>query len=269
MTWNTKRTLLALFLIITLMIACFGLGVLPINLFLFKDNIAESARDHLGVDVEIGGPLILRLGFNPTLSAREIRLGLSGPREQPLAQVSTLKVKSRMGSILKGEIDLRSLTANGISLAQGSFGDAGALLKNLDLKVTAPLGSPLTADVSGVLGKNEVSLEVTGADIGTLLDDPESYPLEAQYTTPFSRLRMDGAASRPLSRASLQARIDFETASLAEELAVFGMDAPGLSDATLSSALFLDGEELRVENGRGDLNGTCLLYTSDAADDLA
>jgi hypothetical protein len=252
MTWTFKRKLLAIVLVITLVIAGFGLGVLPINLFLLKDTIAETARDQLGVEIDIEGPLILRLGLNPTLSARAIRLGVSG---QPLAQISSLKVKSRIGSILKGEADLRSLTANGISLEQDTVGEIGILLKDLDLNVSAPLGHPLTAEVSGLLGKNEVTLSVTGAILVTLLGDPESYPLEVQYLTPFSGLRLDGMARRPLSGASLQAHLEFESVNLAEELAVSGMDTPELTVLTFSSGLFLDGKEVRIENGRGKLNG--------------
>ena len=74
MTWNFKKPLLVSTVVFAILIACFGLGVIPINLFFVKTAIGEAAREQLGAELDIDGPLRLRLGFNPSLSASDISL---------------------------------------------------------------------------------------------------------------------------------------------------------------------------------------------------
>jgi len=115
MTWNLKRYLLIFMAVLALLLAGFGLGVIPINLFFVKTAISEATLEHLGAELDIKGPLRLRLGFNPSLSASDLSLHAPGHAGQSLIAIEKVKIKPRLLKLLHGDIALRSVDASGIT----------------------------------------------------------------------------------------------------------------------------------------------------------
>ena len=107
MTWSIKRKLLASTLLIAVLLTCFGLGVLPINLFFVKSTISEAVREQLGADLDIQGPLRLRLGFNSSLSASAVSLSMPGSADQPLITIEKLRVRPQLLALLRGDVFLQ------------------------------------------------------------------------------------------------------------------------------------------------------------------
>ncbi|MFV2033356.1 MAG: hypothetical protein ACC663_12740, partial [Gammaproteobacteria bacterium] len=54
---------------IVLALGVIMLGLVPINLSFFKDNIEQYARENLDLNITFHGPLRLRLGPNPRVEA--------------------------------------------------------------------------------------------------------------------------------------------------------------------------------------------------------
>ena len=68
------KYLLPVLLLIAGLLIVVGAGIVPVNLFFAKDAINAAVRQNLGAELEIRGPLRLRLGFNPQLSASDLLL---------------------------------------------------------------------------------------------------------------------------------------------------------------------------------------------------
>ena len=60
--WNIRKILLGAALSLLVLLACFALGLLPLNLFFLKTTINEVVREHTGAELIIEGPLRLRFG---------------------------------------------------------------------------------------------------------------------------------------------------------------------------------------------------------------
>ena len=116
MSWNIRRKLLLSTIAFAVLLACVGFGVIPINLFFAKATISEAAREQLGAELDIKGPLRLRLGFNPKLTASSVHFSISGSDGLPGAAIDQLVIRPRLLNLLKGKIDLPSLEARGIVL---------------------------------------------------------------------------------------------------------------------------------------------------------
>jgi uncharacterized protein involved in outer membrane biogenesis len=99
MAGNLKKNLLIFALALLLPLAGVGFGLIPISLFWAKPALSQVARDYLGMDLNIGGPLRLRLGSSPSLSATEITLHNPAEGGRFLVHLDQLVVKPRLLAI--------------------------------------------------------------------------------------------------------------------------------------------------------------------------
>ena len=198
-------------------LAAVGLGLVPLNLSWAKPAISDAVRANLGLDLHINGPLRIRLGRNPVLSATKVVLSNPAENDATLVQVDQLTAWPRLIALLQGDILLRKLDASGVEIdyCQESFSspekvpqppDADARLpaiaidklgvKNvrlgcsatgegldwipgrLDLSASAPLDMPVEARIEGTEGKNDLILTFSGGSLTELLESPGSYPFK-------------------------------------------------------------------------------------------
>ena len=254
MTWNLKRYLLIFMAVLALLLAGFGLGVIPINLFFVKTAISEAALEHLGAELDIRGPLRLRLGFNPSLSASDLSLHAPGHAGQSLIAIEKVKIKPRLLKLLHGDIALRSVDASGITsdYLHGRVPDF--LPQVLELHASAPLNKALSVEISGRSGEEIMRLAASGASLNTLLSDPEVYPFTLQLNALSAELRVDGSINQPLRAAELQARLELEVENVSSLLASFELEAPGLDQLSVQSEVRASGEEFQFNDLEGVLN---------------
>ena len=116
MSWNIRRKLFLSTIAFAVLLVCVGFGIIPINLFFTKATISEAAREQLGAELDIKGPLRLRLGFSPKLTASSVHFSISGSDGLHEATIDQLVIRPRLLNTLKGKIDLPSLEARGIVL---------------------------------------------------------------------------------------------------------------------------------------------------------
>ncbi len=254
MTWNIKKFLLVSVVTLAVLLAVLGLGIVPINLFFAKKAISEAALERLGMQLEIKGPLRLRLGFNPSLSASSISLRAPGSADQSLATIEMLTINPRLLNTLNGNIDLRSVEASGIVLDYGFEWASRFLPASLDVRASAPLDEPLNIEINGSRGEKTMRLVASGASLNTLLNDPEEYPAAVQLKISSIDFRMDGLIMQPFRDAKLHAQIDLDAKNVSVLLATLGLHAPGLDELSLQSNVRVSNEELRVEDLTGALN---------------
>jgi len=112
MVLKIKRFLSVAVLVIVVLLVSVGLGLVPVNLFFVKTAISELVGDKLDANLDIRGPLRIRLGFRPVLSASEISLSPTGAAGQPLVQIESLAIRPRLFQVLGGNIHFRSLFAS-------------------------------------------------------------------------------------------------------------------------------------------------------------
>ena len=109
MAGNRKKYLLISALIVMALLTTVGLGLVPINLSWAKPAISDAVRANLGLDLHIHGPLRVRLGSNPVLSATKVVLSNPTENDAPLVQVDQLAAWPRLIALLQGDILLRKL----------------------------------------------------------------------------------------------------------------------------------------------------------------
>lgn len=217
MASNRKKYLLISALIIMALLTAVGLGLVPLNLSLAKPAISNAVKANLGLDLQIHGPLRVRLGRKPVLSATKVVLSNPAENDAPLVQVDQLAVWPRLIALLQGDILLRKLNASDVEIdyCQESFflqgrvpqsPDANGRLPaiaidklglvnvrlecsatnegfdwipgRLDLKASAPLDKPVEARIEGTEGKNDLILTFSGASLTELLESPGNYPFK-------------------------------------------------------------------------------------------
>ena len=125
MTWNVRKILLGTAISLVILLACFGLGLLPLNLFFLKSTITETVREHTGAELLVEGPLRLQLGLQPKLTAREVKIRWPSEPYPLSASIRDLAIQTRMPSVWRGDIDLQSATARDIVINPGldDFGE--------------------------------------------------------------------------------------------------------------------------------------------------
>jgi uncharacterized protein involved in outer membrane biogenesis len=128
--WNIRKTLLGAALSLLILLTCFALGLLPLNLFFLKTTINEAVREHTGAELIIEGPLRLTLGWSPQLTARRMTLEFPEMAQQPSVFIDDLSLQTRLRSALRGDIDLSNVKARGIAIDPGSQNRALCCLKS-------------------------------------------------------------------------------------------------------------------------------------------
>ena len=294
MTWNIKRRLLISVAVLAILLTGFGLGVIPINLFFLKTAISEAAREQLGAELGIEGPLRLRLGFSPSLSASLISLSATGSAGEPIAAIERLTIRPRLLGLFHGDVLLRGVEASGIVLdycpqrfpePRAAPSESGPesrkwpemaverlsleqirlqcrqpgrvlelLPEMLELQASAALNMPVSLEIISNDAENKMKLSVTGASLTELLGDPEAYPLVVQLSAFSAELRVDGSILQPLRDAKLQARLEAGTDNLSNLLAKFGWVTPGLGALSIHTEVQASGNEVHLTGLEGALN---------------
>lgn len=105
-----KRT----FLIVTAIAALLVLALLAVPALVdwsrYKQDIAARLEQATGRDVDIAGPVGLRLLPSPAFSARQVSIGnLPGAGDQPMARVENLEIRLKLLPLLGGTVEVTSL----------------------------------------------------------------------------------------------------------------------------------------------------------------
>jgi len=266
MTWNIKKSVLGITLSLLILLACFALGLLPLNLFFLKTAINETVRERTGVELIIEGPLRLKLGWSPKLTARRMTLSFPEVTEQPSVFISDASVQTRVLSVMRGDIDLSSINARGIVVDYGP-GDVNVKLpENLRLDAAAPLGQTLNVQLSGQHAGDTLSLNLTGASLNHLLEASQAYPFEANLDTPASALQFDGDLLLPWSAPGLAGKLTANSNDLAALLRQFDQQFPTLGALAVQSDIRLSETALELENIQGNLDGFTFMLSVVARD---
>ena len=128
MAIKVKRYLLISALVVVALLTAIGFGLIPVNLFFAKPAISELAIGKLGMDLEIRGPLRIRFGPVPALTASGIAIRFPADGDKPLMQIEQLVVKPRLLALLDSDVFLRSINARGVEFdyCQGGPPKSGA-----------------------------------------------------------------------------------------------------------------------------------------------
>ena len=224
------------------LLTAIGFGLIPINLFFAKAAISELASGKLGMDLEIRGPLRIRFGPVPALTASGITLRYSADDDKPLVQIEQLAVKPRLLALMYSDVFLRSINARCVEFdyCQGSPPKYGAssepsshrrslpsiaidqlriqdirllcsnierelriLPQHLDLEASAPLNGLIEASVTGRSDEQEIYLTLSSGSLAQLLEDSDSFPFELKLQALDSEISVTGNVSKPLSEPEI------------------------------------------------------------------
>lgn len=296
MILKIKRYLSITLLMIVILVACVGLGLIPVNLYFAKTIISEAVRDSLGAELNIRGPLRIRLGFRPTLNASEITLTHPGTGNQPLVQIDSLRIRPRLIDLLSGDIHLRDLYASGMvfdycqdQLPLMGSGSGGLDLPSiaidtlrledvqfrcatpehrlafipghLDLIASAPLDKPVRVEIKSRNSDEPMVFTALGAKLGSLLKNPSAYPVELLVRAFTSELRMNGIVRNPLSEPELNARIRLDSERPSVLMSLFGVEIPDMESLRIDLDAQVRADEIRLERLEGTLGRNSFTLT--------
>lgn len=238
MAGKVKKYLLISTLVVVTLLTAIGFGLVPVNLFLAKPAISKLIFDKLGMDLEIHGPLRIRFGPTPALTASGITLSFLARNDEPLIHIEQVAIKPRLQAFLDGDVLLRDIHIKGadIDYCQGiptalqknsaSTSERGSppstaidklrirnirticsnmekelgfIPQQLDLEASAPLNGRLEAVLEGRNKEGEFQLAISGGNLGELLKDPEHFPFELHLQLLDSEVSASGSVSTPLS----------------------------------------------------------------------
>jgi uncharacterized protein involved in outer membrane biogenesis len=277
------RYLLVALLAIAVLIASVGLGVLPLNLFFAKSAISKAVMETLGAELIIHGPVRIRFGFKPVLSASEITLSAAGRTGRPLLQIDSLAIRPGLLDVMRGNMHLRNLEATGIAFdycpvrisipeaepGEGSLpsiavdrlrltgirphcAQAGRELAFLpaefDLTASAPRDGQLSMEIEGRDGPEIMTLTAVGASLTSLLSDPPAYPLTLELGAFGSELRVDGIVNRPLSAPGLNVEIDLVSEHPMALWAAAGIEVPAPGALKIKAQALASADEIRLDS---------------------
>ena len=227
------------------LLTAIGFGLIPVNLFFAKPAISELAIGKLGMDLEIRGPLRIRFGPVPALTASGIAIRFPADGDKPLMQIEQLVVKPRLLALLDSDVFLRSINARGVEFdyCQGGPPKSGAnsdptshreslppiaidqvriqdiqlycsneekelafLPQYLELEASAPLNGPIEASVAGRSDEREFHLKLSSGGLAQLLQDSDSFPFELKLQALDSEISVTGTVSRPLSEPEISVK---------------------------------------------------------------
>ncbi len=243
MAGKVKKYLLISALVIVVLLATISFGLVPVNLFFAKPAISELVSGNLGMVLEIHGPLQIRFGRTPALTASGITLRFPAADNKPLVQIEQLAIKPRLRALLGGDILLRSINAVGIDFdyCQGGPPNSDAisepashreappsiaidrlriqdirllcsnedrelafLPQHLDLEASAPLNSPIEVNLAGRSDEHDIHLMLSSGSLAQLLEDSASFPFELKLQALDSELSVTGNVSAPFSEPEIE-----------------------------------------------------------------
>jgi uncharacterized protein involved in outer membrane biogenesis len=245
MAGKVKKVLLTSLLVVAVLLAVIGFGLVPVNLFFAKTAIRALVAEELGAKLDIEGPLRMRFGPAPSLSASGINLHLPGNENNPLLLVNQLTIKPRLMDLLDGDIFLRNFRAEGVELDycqrgfpkskknSGSSGDKASLPtmavdhfqiqdsrflcsieenrlefvpRQLDLSGSLPLNGQMEFNLAGIIDEHKIQLALSGGSLSELLSDPASFPFDIKLQLPESEILVTGDLASPFSDAEISAK---------------------------------------------------------------
>ena len=116
MAGKVKKYLLISTLVVVTLLTAIGFGLVPVNLFLAKPAISKLIFDKLGMDLEIHGPLRIRFGPTPALTASGITLSFLARNDEPLIHIEQVTIKPRLQAFLDGDVLLRDIHIKGADI---------------------------------------------------------------------------------------------------------------------------------------------------------
>ncbi len=264
--WNIRKILLGTALSLLILLACFALGLLPLNLFFLKTTINEVVREHTGAELIIEGPLRLKLGWSPQLTAGQMTLGFPEMAQQPSVFINDVSVRTRLRSVLHGDIDLSNVKARGIAIDPGSAEPGIILPEKLTLDAAAPLDQVLSIQINGQLGGDALSVSLTGASLDDLLNASSEYPFEAELNAVGSALQAQGVLLLPWSAPGFAGSLTADSSDLSALLMQFGQEVATLGQLSAKADIQLSESAIQIDSLEGDLDGFAFVFSGMARD---
>ncbi len=139
---------LSVFMVIT--------GLVPIGLSFTKGTLGRYAEENLNADLEIHGPIRLRLGLNAYLEAAAVEVRKAGALDEVLAQVAVLSASLDLFALLRGDLHIKSIQIDGVKI------DYCAALPSIGATGVSEESSPPTNRTTSIATDSVV---VTGVEI--------------------------------------------------------------------------------------------------------
>ncbi|MGI9224190.1 MAG: AsmA family protein [Woeseiaceae bacterium] len=281
-----RKTLRVLLLTVALAFVVVLLGILPFRVGFLKGPIEAAVRDAVGLELSIRGPISVRLGPTPGVASGDLSLG--APAADPLLEVDSLQARISLLSLLRGRIQVRELSSDGIridycarlpdfpekpeeaseppsiavdgvelirvSIRCGPHTQDDPLAVDIGLvTASAPLDTSMQLSAEGSVSALDFELSITGGELVELLADTKPFPVSASLTSIDALLEVRGHLQMPSGEPIAEAHFAVDVRDLQSLAGTFGIALPELDALDAQGHLRLDRESIDFSGLAGNL----------------
>jgi uncharacterized protein involved in outer membrane biogenesis len=281
------RHLLRVFLfVVAALLGALLLGLIPVNVGLLKGPLADVVRGATGLHLVVDGPIILRLGPNPSVDIGKVRYGNTA--DDTLVEVDTVSGSLSLSAFLRGRIHIREALAEGLRLDYcgprprlddtsdnaepppliaidhleirhavvgcGNGSEIDSLQVSVErLVASAPDGTDVELHALGIVSDVPFTVKATGGDLNRFLGEDAQFELDTSLESALATVSMQARLGRPFA---IDGTVRVEAADLADAVEPFGFELPPVGPLRMEVAVVSDLQHVALRSGAGELGGS-------------
>lgn len=293
MTLRTKKILRALIIGLALVLVAIASGLLPLRLDFLEGPIAAVVRKATGLEFDLDGPLLVRLGPRAGVSVRHVVLATPGG--DSLVELYEGEAGMSIVALLRGRLHFRDIIVTGLRAdlcttlperperAAGPTGEPPTIIvealevSNIEffcegesanasidrIAATAPASGPIEIEASASVAGNPTHVTATGGMLAQLLGQ-QPFPFDAKIEMEQGSVLANGEfawdAGKPVFDAQLA--LDVADARLLGE--AFDLAVPDIGTVGIEAAVRASLERLEILDLSGALGKTQVSATGAA-----
>jgi uncharacterized protein involved in outer membrane biogenesis len=276
----------ALFATLGLAAAVILLGVLPVNVGFLRGFIETAVSDTTGLEFRIGGPIKLSLGAWPSVATAELVLG--DVSRNPLVVVDALQAKIALSALIRGQVHVLELEADGIAVdycspfpefADTPAGDTAAPSVAIDAVAitrvsvrcgpspgadpmelvieqalaSAPRGAAVQLNAAGAAAGLMFELTATGGELNDLIAATKPFPVQAALSSDAAMIEASGQLVMSPPGPLLDADVDVRAADVQAIAKAFDIELPALGSLDMRGRMRGDPETMELVALEGNI----------------
>jgi len=269
-------------LVVTGFFAAILLGLLPLNLFFAKSFVSELLEESTGLQLQLDGPLRLRLGFAPQLEVVNLTV-----RNEPylIASAENLQIQPRLLELLNGRISIKRASLSELSadvcaprpktdpkpgdestpptiavdvlrLNNAVLNCGGDDLVTLDaITVNAASNEGLQGEATGHYNGLSFQANLTADNLNQLLQQQASDQLILDASAGNNELSFSGKVDFGAQKPALNGQVSLSVSDMSMLTAAAGLAPKPLPGFSLQGDISVAPDRLALDAGRGVIDG--------------
>ena len=268
-------------------------GIVSFNAGFLRGPIETAVYEATGLPLSIGDRIVIRLGPRPGITSGVIIFG--DPAGSPLLTVDSLHARVGLFALLRGDIHVHELNANGLLvdycsslpiLGGDSNEDSAPTSVAVDavelgritigcgppsqpdpLRIdiaqatgSAPADAPIQLNATGSVSAIDFTLTASGGELDQLLANSDQFPLQASLTSTSATVETSGHLRSLLTEPAMDARLTVHVGNMQSLSERFGLSLPAIGALHAEGRIRGDYDAVELIEFSGDLGANQLTF---------